>query len=61
MPNSSIYKVIEIIGSSDVSWDEAAKKAVASGRLRKLAPDEIKGPYFKVYSKRPRFKISKNG
>ena len=40
--------------------EEAAKKAVASGRLRKLAPDEIKGPYFKVYNKRPRFKIPKD-
>jgi flavodoxin/NAD-dependent dihydropyrimidine dehydrogenase PreA subunit len=41
--------------------EEAARKAVASGRLRKLVPDEIKGPYFKVYSKRPRFKIKKMG
>ena len=40
--------------------EEAAKKAVASGRLRKLAPEEIKGPYFKVYDKRPRFKIPKD-
>jgi len=38
--------------------EEAAKKAVASGRLRKLSPDEIKGPYFKVYDKHPRFKIA---
>jgi dodecin len=25
---SSVYKVIEIIGSSDKSWEDAAKKAV---------------------------------
>lgn len=37
----------------------AHEKAVASGRLRQLVPDKIKGPYFKVYSKHPRFKISK--
>ena len=40
--------------------EEAAKKAIASGRLRKLVPDEIGGPYFKVYSRRPRFKIPKS-
>jgi ferredoxin len=37
----------------------AHEKAVASGRLRQLVPNEIAGPYFRVYSKRPRFKISK--
>jgi flavodoxin/NAD-dependent dihydropyrimidine dehydrogenase PreA subunit len=39
---------------------KAAEEAVASGRLRKLVPDEIEGPCFKVYSKRPRFKIPKD-
>ena len=39
---------------------KAASEAIASGRLRKLVPDEIEGPYFKVYSKRPRFKIPKD-
>ena len=38
----------------------AAKKAIASGSLRKLVPDEFEGPYFKVYNKRPRFKIRKD-
>jgi hypothetical protein len=37
----------------------AHEKAVASGRLRQLVPNEIGEPYFKVNSKRPRFKISK--
>ena len=27
--SDSIYKVIEIIGSSSVSWEDAAKKAIA--------------------------------
>jgi flavodoxin/ferredoxin len=40
--------------------EEAAKRAVASGRLRKLVTDDVKGPYYKVYSKRPRFKIPKD-
>jgi len=40
--------------------EEAAKRALTSGRLRKLVPDEIKGPYFMVYNKRPRFKIHKD-
>jgi hypothetical protein len=39
--------------------EEAYKTAIASGRLRKLVPDEIEGPYYKVYSKRPRFKMPK--
>jgi flavodoxin/ferredoxin len=51
-------KIAEFFGG--VSPLKAAhEKAVASGRLRQLVPDKIKGPYFKVYSKRPRFKISK--
>lgn len=39
--------------------EEAYKKALEGGRFRKLSPDEIQGPYYKVYSKRPRFKLSK--
>ena len=27
--SDSIYKVIEIIGSSSISWEDAAKKAIA--------------------------------
>lgn len=37
---------------------KAAEEAESSGRLRRLAPREIKGPYFMVHSKRPRFKIT---
>ncbi|HPD56335.1 MAG TPA: dodecin family protein [Smithellaceae bacterium] len=41
---SSIYKVIEIIGSSDKSWEDAAKKAVemASKTLEDLRVAEVK-------------------
>lgn len=41
---SSIYKVIEIIGSSDKSWEDAAKKAVetAAKSLEDLRVAEVK-------------------
>jgi flavin-binding protein dodecin len=39
----SVYKVIELVGSSEVSWEDAAKKAVetASKSLRELRIAEI--------------------
>lgn len=41
---SSIYKVIEIIGSSDKSWEDAAKKAMetAAKTLEDLRVAEVK-------------------
>jgi flavodoxin/ferredoxin len=39
--------------------EKAAQEALALGRLRNLVTEDIKGPYYKVYSKRPRFKIPK--
>ena len=41
---SSIYKVIEIIGSSDKSWEDAAKKAVETSAktLEDLRVAEVK-------------------
>lgn len=41
---SSIYKVIEIIGSSDKSWEDAAKKAVetTAKSLEDLRVAEVK-------------------
>jgi len=41
---SSIYKVIEIIGSSDKSWEDAAKKGVetAAKSLEELRVAEVK-------------------
>ena len=40
---SSVYKVIELVGTSTVSWEEAAKAAVnrASESLRDLRIAEI--------------------
>ena len=42
MPNS-VYKVIELVGTSDVSWEEAAKRAVekASKSLRDLRVAQV--------------------
>jgi flavodoxin/ferredoxin len=51
-----IMKLGEFFGADPL--EEAYRRAVESGRLRKLAPDKIEGPYFKVFSKRPRFKIT---
>ncbi len=40
---NSVYKVIELIGSSDVSWDDAAKNAIerASKTLKDLRIAEV--------------------
>ncbi|MGR3176623.1 MAG: dodecin family protein [Candidatus Anammoxibacter sp.] len=39
----SVYKVIELIGTSDVSWEEAAKEAVetASKSLKNVRIAEV--------------------
>jgi len=39
----SVYKIIELVGSSEVSWEDAAKKAVetASKTLRELRIAEV--------------------
>lgn len=38
-----VYKIIELVGTSDVSWEEAAKHAVetASGSLKDLRIAEV--------------------
>jgi len=40
----SIYKVIEIIGSSEISWGDAAQKAVemAAKNLKEIRVAEVK-------------------
>lgn len=49
MPDS-IYKVIELIGTSPVSWEEAAKKAVeqASQTLKDLRIAEVTAQDLKI-------------
>ncbi len=41
--SGSVYKVIELVGTSDVSWEEAAKNAVetASQSLKNLRIAEV--------------------
>lgn len=40
---ASVYKIIELVGSSEVSWEEAAKQAVeiAAKSLRDLRVAEV--------------------
>ncbi len=49
MPNS-VYKVIELVGTSDVSWEDAAQKAVelAGSHLRDLRVAEVEKLDMKV-------------
>lgn len=46
----SVYKVIELVGTSEKSWEEAAKKAVetASKSLKNLRVAEIKNLDMKI-------------
>jgi hypothetical protein len=41
---TNVYKVIEIIGSSDTSWEDAAKKAieVTAKNLKEIRVAEVK-------------------
>lgn len=41
--SDSVYKVIELVGTSDVSWEDAAKNAVetAAKSLRELRVAEV--------------------
>jgi hypothetical protein len=43
MMAESVYKIIELVGTSDVSWEEAAKNAVerATQTLRDLRIAEV--------------------
>ena len=48
----SVYKVIELVGTSEVSWEDAAKKAIetASKSLRELRIAEVTQQDLKVES-----------
>lgn len=39
----SVYKIIELVGTSEVSWEDAAKQAIetATGSLRDLRVAEV--------------------
>ena len=48
--SDSIYKMIEVVGTSEVSWDDAAKKAVerASKTLEDLRIAEVTAQDLKI-------------
>ena len=61
----SVYKIIDLVGTSDVSWEDAAKNAVetASKTLRELRIAEVskldmKVDKGKVIAYRARVKLS---
>lgn len=64
MPDS-VYKVIEVVGSSPDSWEEAAKKAVNTAgshledlRIAEVAELDMKIDKNKVVAYRARLKLS---
>ena len=61
----SIYKVIELVGTSDLSWEDAAKKVIerASNTLKDLrvaevAEQDLKIEDGKVVAYRTRLRLS---
>ncbi|MFC1729132.1 dodecin family protein [candidate division KSB1 bacterium] len=61
----SIYKVIELIGSSDVSWEDAAKKAVEKAgksledlRIAEVTSQDLKIDNGKVVAYRTKLRVS---
>ncbi len=58
----SVYKVVEIIGTSDKSWEEAAKVAVnkASKTLRNLRIAEVKEMDLKLEEGKMIYRVKMN-
>lgn len=61
----SVYKVIEIIGTSDTSWEEAAKTAVEEAashledlRVAEIVEQDLKIDDNKVVAYRAKVKVS---
>lgn len=64
MPDS-VYKIIEVVGSSPDSWEDAAKKAVETAgkslkdlRIAEIADLDLKVEDGKVTAYRARVKVS---
>ncbi|MBF0226459.1 MAG: dodecin domain-containing protein [Desulfobacterales bacterium] len=62
---NSVYKIIEIVGTSPISWEEAAKNAVETSgknlrdlRIAEVTKLDIKVEEGKVIAYRARVKIS---
>ncbi len=63
--SDSIYKVIEIIGSSSVSWEDAAKKALDRAsrtleglRVAEVVEQDLKIEEGKVVAYRTKLRVS---
>lgn len=61
----SVYKIIELVGSSEVSWEDAAKKAVETAskslrelRIAEIVQQDLKVENGKVTAYRVRIKLS---
>jgi flavin-binding protein dodecin len=63
--SDSIYKVIEIIGSSSVSWEDAATKAIARAaktleglRVAEVVEQDLKIEEGKIVAYRTKLRLS---
>lgn len=63
--NESVYKIIELVGTSEKSWEEAAKNAVEKAgeslrnlRIAEIAQLDLKVEDNKVVAYRARVKVS---
>lgn len=61
----SVYKIIEIIGTSEVSWEDAAKKAVETAaktlddlRIAEVVEQDLKIEEDKVVAYRTKVRVS---
>jgi flavodoxin/ferredoxin len=50
-------KLGELLGFDPL--ERAAQEATSQGRLRRLSPEKIEGPLYKVQNRRPRFRLPK--
>ena len=53
--SNSVYKIIDLVGASTTSWEDAANKAIdkASGSLRDLRIAEVKKLDIKIEEGKP--------
>jgi dodecin len=65
MSRDSIYKIIELVGTSDFSWEDAAKTAVETAsktlkdlRVAEVSKQDMKVENGKVVAYRTRVKLS---
>ena len=63
--SDSIYKIIEVVGTSDVSWEDAANKAIERAsktledlRIAEVTSQDLKIEDGKVVSYRTRLRLS---